>query len=71
MIPSLNTFKLNPEEYFFKPPTGISFDTIIGEYDSELILEQFAAYNKNDNGIYQLEILTSGEIHNYKFVKSN
>ncbi|SEL54001.1 hypothetical protein SAMN04487910_2758 [Aquimarina amphilecti] len=57
MIPSLNTFELNPKEYFFKPPTGISFDTIIGEYDSELILEQFVAYNKNENGVYELQLV--------------
>lgn len=57
MIPSLNTFELNPKEYFFKPPAGISFDTIIGEYDSELILEQFAAYNKNENGVYELQLV--------------
>ena len=41
MIPTINTFKLNPQEYFFKPPDGIAFGTIEGEYDSELIKEIF------------------------------
>lgn len=57
MIPTINTFKLNPDEYFFKPPTGISFDTIEGEYDSELIQEKFVAYNKNENGVYEFQMV--------------
>lgn len=57
MLPTFNTYELVEGEYEFIPPTGIAFGTDEGEYDTDLIKEAFVAYNKNDDGIFEFELV--------------
>ncbi|WP_336129229.1 hypothetical protein [Mesoflavibacter sp. CH_XMU1422-2] len=57
MLPTFNTYELKEEETEFTPPTGIAFGTDENEYETDLIKECFVAYNKNDNGIFEFELV--------------
>jgi hypothetical protein len=57
MIPTFHTFELNKEEYSFKPPVGIAFDTNDGEFDQDLIKECFVAYDKDESKVYKFEMV--------------
>lgn len=57
MIQTFNTFDLKKEEYSFTPPTGIAFSTDNGEFDKELIKENFVAYGMNENEIFEFELV--------------
>lgn len=57
MLPSFSTYPINNDEYEFIPPVGVAFGTDEGEFDTELIKEAFVAYNKNDNGIFEFELV--------------
>lgn len=57
MLPTFNTYELKEEETEFTPPTGIAFGTDENEYDTDLIKECFVAYNKNENGIFEFELV--------------
>ena len=57
MIQTFNTYDLGNEEYSFTPPTGIAFSTDEGEFDQELIKENFVAYGKDENGIFEFELV--------------
>ena len=57
MHQSLNLFDKNEEEYSFTPPIGIIFNTEQGEYEVDNIKEQFVAYAKNENGVFEFELV--------------
>ncbi|RYH73054.1 hypothetical protein EVU94_10280 [Flavobacteriaceae bacterium 144Ye] len=57
MLPTFSTYELKGEETEFTPPTGIAFGTDENEYETDLIKECFVAYNKNDNGIFEFELV--------------
>lgn len=57
MLPTFNTYELKEEEKEFSPPTGIAFGTDENEYDTDLIKECFVAYNKNNDGIFEFELV--------------
>lgn len=57
MMQGLNLFDLNPNENFFTPPEGIIFSSKEGKYEIEQIKEQFVAYAKNENGIFEFELV--------------
>ena len=57
MIPTIHTFDLKPKEISFKPPKGIAFSTIEGDFDQDLITESFIAHDKNESGIYEFQMV--------------
>ena len=57
MLSTLNSFELKKEETEFTPPIGIAFGTDENEYETDLIKECFVAYGKNDNGIFEFELV--------------
>lgn len=57
MIQTFNTYDLSKEEYSFTPPVGIAFSTDEGEFDQDLINECFVAYGKNENDIFEFELV--------------
>ena len=57
MMQAFNLYELNQYEYLFTPPVGIIFDSKEGEYDTDLIKEHFVAYTKNENGIFEFELV--------------
>jgi len=57
MKTNLNAFPLIESEHSFVPPTGILKSTEDGEFDYEFIKDAFVAYEKNENGIYELELV--------------
>lgn len=57
MTQALSLYEKKENEYSFTPPNGIIFDTVEGEYDIEKIEECFVAYDKNDLGIFELELV--------------
>lgn len=57
MKTALHSFSLTDSEQSFVPPTGIIKSTDDGEYDYELITDAFVAYNKDENDIYEFELV--------------
>lgn len=57
MKAALHSFPLKDSEQSFVPPTGIIKSTDDGEYDYELISDAFVAYNKDENDIYEFELV--------------
>ena len=58
MRPEIHTYPLdNDPDQDFIPPTGIVKDVDEGEYDYELIKENFVAYNANENSIFEFELV--------------
>jgi hypothetical protein len=66
MLSTLNTFELKIEETEFTPPVGIAFGTDEGEFETDLIKECFVAYTKNENGIFELELV----VDNYRLIET-
>jgi len=57
MYHAFNLFEKKDDEYCFSPPTGVIFDTREGEYEIEQIKEEFVAYAKDENGIFEFELV--------------
>ena len=57
MKPNMRTFPLGSEEKQFVPPKGIVKSTDDGEYDYSLIEDGFVAYGKNEEGIFEFELV--------------
>ena len=57
MLSNLNSYELKKEETEFTPPTGIAFGTDENEYETDLIKECFVAYGKNENEIFEFELV--------------
>lgn len=55
------SFPINDPDKDFIPPIGIVKSVYDGEYDYELIKENFVAYGADENGIYELEIVLTKE----------
>lgn len=57
MNPTTHAFPSNDPDKTFIPPIGIVKSVDDGEYDYDLIKESFVAYDQNEKGIYELEIV--------------
>lgn len=57
MLNSLSLYPIEDTYSSFKAPIGIIKSNEDGEYDYELIKEAFAAYDKDENGIYVFELV--------------
>jgi len=57
----VHSFPLNDPDKDFIPPTGIVKDIIDDELEYELIKENFVAYDQNEIGIFQLELVIGKE----------
>jgi hypothetical protein len=57
MKAALHTYPLTDTEQSFIPPTGIIKSTDDDEFDYELITEAFVAFNKDENGIFEFELV--------------
>lgn len=58
MKPNVHTYSSVEEEKQFVPPNGIVKSTNDGEYDYSLIKDGFVAYAKNDQGMFEFELVT-------------
>lgn len=61
MKPNVHTFPLASEEKQFIPPKGIVKSTNDGEYDYSLIEDGFVAYGKNEEGVFEFELVAGIE----------
>ena len=57
MRPTTHIYPFDDPDKEFVPPTGIVKSTDDGEYDYELIKENFVAYSANKNGIFEFELV--------------
>lgn len=57
----INSFPQNDPDKDFIPPTGIVKDAADDELEYELIKENFVAFDKDENGIYQFELVLGKE----------
>lgn len=57
----IHSFPLNDPDKDFIPPTGIVKDVADDELEYELIKENFVAFDKDENGIYQFELVLGKE----------
>ena len=57
MRPTTHTYPFDDLGPDFVPPTGIVKSVYDGEYDYELIKENFVAYNANESGIFEFELV--------------
>lgn len=57
MRPTMFSFSLSDPDKSFIPPIGIVKSVFEGEYDYDLIKEKFVAYNANENGVYEFELV--------------
>ena len=56
MRQTIHTYPLDDQDMDFVPPTGIVKSVDDGEYDYELIEENFVAYGADENGVFELEL---------------
>lgn len=61
MRQATHSFPFDDPEKDFVPPIGIAFAVENGEYDYELIKETFVAYEQDENGIFELELVIGKE----------
>jgi len=59
MRPSLHFYKLGEDEHLFLAPIGIIKGTKDDEFDYELIKENFVAYSRNENGLFEFKLVVS------------
>lgn len=59
MRPTTYTFPFDDPDKEFVPPIGIVKSVDEGEYDYEVIKENFVAYWQNGNGIFELELVVA------------
>jgi hypothetical protein len=57
MRSTVHSFEINEEENQFIPPAGIIKASTDGEYEYELIKDSFVAYGKDENGIFEFELV--------------
>ena len=57
MKPNVHTFPFNDDDKQFVPPKGIVKSTNDGELDYSLVKEGFVAYAKNEQGIFEFELV--------------
>ena len=56
MRQTTHTYPLDDPDVDFVPPTGIVKSVDDGEYDYELVKENFVAYGADENGVFELEL---------------
>lgn len=61
MRPTTYTFPFNDPDKGFVPPTGIVKSVYEGEYEYDLIKENFVAYGADENGIFEFELVLTKE----------
>jgi hypothetical protein len=57
MRPTTYSYPIGDTDTEFIPPVGIVKSVLEGEYEYELIKENFVAYGANEDGIFQLELV--------------
>ena len=57
MRPTTYTFPFDDPDKEFVPPIGIVKSVFEGEYDYDLIKENFVAYGSDENGIFEFELV--------------
>lgn len=70
MRPTTFTFPLDDPDKEFIPPIGIVKSVFEGEYDYDLIKENFVAYGADDNGIFEFELVLTKENLINTFIKT-
>jgi hypothetical protein len=58
----LSCYDLDDDEPQFISPTGVLKSTDDGEHDYDLIKENFVAYGKNEEGIFEFELVVGKEL---------
>lgn len=61
MRPTTYTFPFNDPDKEFVPPIGIVKSVYEGEYEYDLIKENFVAYSADENGIFEFELVLTKE----------
>jgi hypothetical protein len=61
MRPTTYTFPFNDPNKEFVPPIGIVKSVYEGEYEYDLIKENFVAYGADENGIFEFELVLTKE----------
>ncbi len=61
MRPTTYTFPFDDPDKEFVPPVGIVKSVYEGEYEYDLIKENFVAYGANENGIFEFELVLTKE----------
>jgi hypothetical protein len=64
------TYEINENEYDFIPPAGIVFGSDEHKYETDLIQERFVAYSKNEEDIYEFELVVDDSRLNTTFLKA-
>jgi hypothetical protein len=67
---NLNSYDWDEDDMQFVPPTGIIKSSDDGEYEYDLIKENFVAYGKNENGIFEFELVVGKERLIETFIKT-
>ncbi|MCH5715578.1 hypothetical protein [Niabella hibiscisoli] len=57
MRPTTYTYPFDDPDKEFIPPIGVVKSVDEGEYEYDLIMENFVAYGANDNGVFELELV--------------
>lgn len=70
MYSKLNSYELVENDYFFVPPVGVAFGTDESELDTDLIKENFIALNKNDNGVFEFQLVVEKSKLHDTFLKT-
>ncbi len=70
MKTGVHIYPLTDPKSSFIPPTGIIKSTEDGDYEYELITDAFVAYAKNENDIYQFELVAGKQKLVTTFLKS-
>jgi len=70
MRPTTHTYPFGDPDKVFVPPTGIVKSVYDGEYDYDLIKENFVAYSANENGIFEFELVLSKQNLIDTFIKA-
>ncbi|MDA7501927.1 hypothetical protein N8482_01500 [Chitinophagales bacterium] len=66
LLPSFNSYELKSNEREFVPPVGIVFGNDEGELETELIKEAFVAFDKNEDGRFEFELV----VDNSRLIKT-
>ena len=70
MRPTTYTFPFDDPDKEFIPPIGIVKSVFEGEYEYDLIKENFVAYGADENGIFEFELVLTKENLIDTFIKS-
>ena len=70
MRPKTYTFPIDDPDKEFIPPVGIVKSVFEGEYEYDLIKENFVAFGADENGIFEFELVLEKENLIDTFIKT-